>query len=265
MNKFESDYRDILIECMSEGIYKEDRTGVGCSTIIGSRLKIDMSEGFPFLTGRKMFEKNPINEFLWMLHGETNVKRFTESGVKIWDSWCDENGELGPVYGYQMRNFNGSGYDQLEVIIKQMKENPNSRRHLISLWNPLQLSEQRLPPCHYSIQFIIRENELNLVFNMRSVDLYLGLPYDIALYSIWLKVIANELNLIPRFLTFSGGDCHIYSNHRESVNKYLSTEILQELPNMEFDKTKDKYDLLNTDFELKNYKSGKHIFAPVAI
>lgn len=265
MNKFEAQYKEILKNTLENGVYKNDRTRVGCYSTFGSEIKLDVQDGFPCLTSRKIFFKNPVNEFLWMLNGETNIKRFQDSGVKIWNEWSRADGELGPVYGYQLRNFNGSGFDQLKHIMKQMEENPNSRRHYLTMWNPLQVDDMALPPCHLSHQYMIIGDELNLQFNMRSVDLYLGLPYNLTCYAIWLHTMANHLNLTPKYLRFVGTDCHIYSNQIEAVKKYLDRDIYNTLPTLEFNKDKYIFDLEKEDFKLLDYKCQKHIPAPVAI
>ena len=176
---YEIQYRDIIQSCLSdEAVYREDRTGVGCYSVFNKQIDIEVGNKFPVITGRKMFAKVFNTEMLWFLNGETNIQRFKDAGVKIWDAWADEDGELGPVYGHQLRNFSGRGYDQLESVIDSLKNDPDSRRHVISLWNPVQLEYMALPPCYLYFQFFVENGKLNMFVVQRSGDMYLGVPYD---------------------------------------------------------------------------------------
>jgi thymidylate synthase len=203
-----------------------------------------------------MFPKVFNTEMLWFLNGETNIQRFKDAGVKIWDAWADEDGELGPVYGHQLRNFSGRGYDQLESVIDSLKNDPDSRRHIISLWNPVQLEYMALPPCYLYFQFFVENGKLNMFVVQRSGDMYLGVPYDIALFTLIMNYIGEKTGLLPNKLSVNIIDAHVYKNQLEAVNKYLDTNILPR-PAYRF--------CTERGARLIDYQSGPHIPAPVAI
>jgi len=254
---FESQYRDILYRCLTnEAVYREDRTGVGCYSIFNQSMEFEVSNRFPIITGRKMFPKVFNTEMQWFLNGETNIQRFKDAGVKIWDAWADANGDLGPVYGYQLRNFNGQGYDQLKDVIWSIATNPDSRRHVISLWNPNQLSDMALPPCYLYFQFFVENGKLNMFIVQRSGDMYLGVPYDVALFTLILNYVAEETGLRVGRLAINIIDAHVYVNQMEQVQKYLMNHM-ETLPAYKFCKEKGA--------RLIDYKHGPHIPAPVAI
>jgi thymidylate synthase len=255
MTKYESQYKELLWKCMLNGVYRKDRTNVGCLSIFNANLRIDLNEGFPLITGRKMFQKTFDTEFEWFMNGETNIQRFRDAGVKIWDAWADENGDLGPVYGYQMRNFNGAGGDQLQAVITSLKNDPDSRRHIISLWNPLQLHDMKLPPCYLYFQFFVEQDRLNMFVVQRSGDLFLGIPYDVALFSKILLYIAEATGLKANYIDIQIVDAHVYSNQHDAIREYLDQETFQA----------PDYIYKNGALSLINYKHGPVITAKVAI
>ena len=256
----ELEYRKILENILIRGQDREDRTGVGSYSIFNASLSWSLyTHKFPLITGRKMFPKTFLTEFEWFIHGETNIQRFKDAGVKIWDNWADENGDLGPVYGHQMRNFNSQSIDQLEAVIHSLKHNPDSRRHIISLWNPAEQAQMALPPCYLYFQFFVEEIEGSKVLRMfvvqRSGDVYLGIPYDVALFSQILLYIADEVNLIAGDIQLQIVDAHIYKNQIDAVSKYLKTEIFP-LPTFTYD---------NKTLKIENYQHGPIISAPIAV
>lgn len=256
--KLESDYKNILRKIQVDNVHRDDRTGVGCSSNFVNSLDWNLSYGFfPLFTGKKMFSKIFETEYLWFLNGETNIKRFQENKVTIWDEWADENGDLGPVYGHQLINYNSEGLNQLDNVLDSIKNNPDSRRHIISLWNPLQLSEMALPPCYHYFQFFVENDKLNMFVLQRSADMFLGIPYDIALFSRLLLFIAGKTNLIANKVSLTMVDCHIYDNQHEQVSKYLKNETF-DFPSYSYCTEKDK-------LVLHNYKSNGAIKAKVAV
>jgi thymidylate synthase len=254
-NKYESDYKKLLKDAIANGVYRDDRTGVGCYSVFSKNIRVDISKNFPLITGRKMFEKTFKTEFEWFTNGETNIKRFKEAGIKIWDAWADENGDLGPVYGHQLRNYNGSNIDQLKGVITSLKTNPDSRRHIISLWNVMQLSEMRLPPCYLYFQFFVEKDRLNMFVLQRSGDLLLGIPYDVALFAQLLLYVAEETGYKPGILDLQIIDAHVYSNQIEAVEYYLNLPIF-DLPT---------YSYVNKELNIKNYEHGPVIKTKVAV
>jgi thymidylate synthase len=256
MNSFEKKYQSILNNCLKNGIERNDRTGVGSYSLFNQSIKVNVSKKFPIITGRKMFPNTFNTEFDWFINGETNIQRFKDNNIKIWDAWANEAGDLGPVYGHQLRNFNSEYYDQLKMLINSLKTNPDSRRHIISLWNPLQLEEMALPPCYLYFQFYVDKNKkLNMFVVQRSGDLFLGIPYDICLFAKTLLYIASETNLKPNKLELQIIDAHIYKNQIDSIKEYLLQPIFN-LP---------KYTYINNNLEIINYQSGKKITAAVAV
>lgn len=256
MNSFEKKYQSILNNCLKNGIERNDRTGVGSYSLFNQSIKVNVSKKFPIITGRKMFPNTFNTEFDWFINGETNIQRFKDNNIKIWDAWANESGDLGPVYGHQLRNFNSEYYDQLKMLINSLKTNPDSRRHIISLWNPLQLEEMALPPCYLYFQFYVDKNKkLNMFVVQRSGDLFLGIPYDICLFAKTLLYIASETNLKANKLELQIIDAHIYKNQIDSIKEYLLQPIFN-LP---------KYTYINNNLEIINYQSGKKITAAVAV
>lgn len=255
MANYESQYRELLWECLEKGTHRLDRTKVGCSCIFNASLSINVSKYFPILTGRKMFQKTFDTEFEWFINGETNIQRFKDAGVKIWDAWADENGELGPVYGYQMRNFNNQNIDQMQNVIKSLRTDPDSRRHIISLWNPAQQDQIALPPCYLYFQFFVDKDKLNMFVVQRSGDLFLGIPYDVAIFTKILLYVSDQVGLKANTLDIQIVDAHIYNNQLEAVHEYLAQTNF-ELP---------KYKVDGGLLELIDYKHGPKITATVAV
>jgi thymidylate synthase len=256
MNSFEKKYQSILNNCLKNGIERNDRTGVGSYSLFNQSIKVNVSKKFPIITGRKMFPNTFNTEFDWFINGETNIQRFKDNNIKIWDAWANKTGDLGPVYGHQLRNFNSKHYDQLKMLINSLKTNSDSRRHIISLWNPLQLEEMALPPCYLYFQFYVDKNKkLNMFVVQRSGDLFLGIPYDICLFAKTLLYIASETNLKANKLELQIIDAHIYKNQIDSIKEYLLQPIFN-LP---------KYTYINNNLEIINYQSGKKITAVVAV
>lgn len=254
-NNYEVQYKKLLKDALKNGVERNDRTGVGCYSVFSKNLRVDISKNFPLITGRKMFEKTFKTEFEWFINGETNIKRLQDAGVKIWDAWADENGELGPVYGHQLRNFNGAGIDQLQAVLTSLIKDPDSRRHIISLWNPLQLHQMKLPPCYLYFQFFVEKDRLNMFALQRSGDLFLGIPYDVALFSTLLLYVAEKVGLKPGILDLQIVDAHVYSNQIEAVEYYLNLPIF-DLPT---------YEYKNAELTIKDYKHGPVVRATVAV
>ncbi len=216
-------YLEIFKMMFSHGVLRNDRTGIGCYSLFNMYLSFDLSKGkFPQMTHRHISEKVHKAEFDWILSGQTNIKPLQEKGIKIWDLWADEAGDLGPVYGYQIRNFNGEGIDQLKNLLEGLKTNPDSRRHIISLWNPAQTAEMALPPCYPYFQFFVENNNLNLFVVQRSADWLVGVPYDICLYSRLLIYVASQVGLQAQHLDMNFIDAHAYVNHQEFEDKFNS-------------------------------------------
>ena len=253
---YELRYRELLKDVLKHGIERDDRTGVGCISAFNLSLSVDVSETFPILTGRRMFPKVFNTEFNWFINGETNIKRFQDAGVKIWDAWADEDGELGPVYGHQLRNFNSAGIDQLWGTINQLVENPDSRRHIISLWNPVQQPEMALPPCYLYFQFFVDGDNLDMFVVQRSGDMFLGVPYDMALFTMILNFVAEQAGYKARELAVNIIDAHIYKNQFEAVKEYLDAPVLRPTTQYRFEDNKVK---------LIDYNYGPVITAPVAV
>lgn len=253
---YEHQYKDLLGKIKREGIHRDDRTGVGCTSVFNVSMRMDIREYFPVLVGRKMFPKIFNTEFQWFMNGETNIKRLTDAGVTIWDEWADENGDLGPVYGHQLRDFNSQGIDQLNELIFNIRTNPDSRRHVISLWNPAQIGQMALPPCYLYFQFFVEGEYLHMFALQRSGDMFLGVPYDVALFANILNHVAFMCDLKPHVLDVNIIDAHIYDNHLEAVDKYIKSSTRWDRPT---------YTFKNNKTTLHNYQHGPVITAPVAI
>lgn len=247
---------------------KMDRTGVGTRSIFGAQMRFDLSQGFPLLTTKKMFMKGIIYELLWFLKGDTNIKYLTDHGVHIWDEWADERGNLGPVYGKQWVAWevkDGRVINQIEQVIEKIKNTPNDRRMIVSAWNVGEISEMALPPCHMIFQFYVAGDKLSLHMYQRSADMFLGVPFNIASYSLLLLMMAQVTGLKPGEFVQTLGDTHIYSNHFEQVKEQLTREP-RELPVMELNPAvKNIFDFQYEDFTLKNYDPHPAIKAPIAV
>lgn len=255
MKTFEIQYKDLIKKILNYGIEKNDRTGTGTLSLFSEQIKIDISEKFPILTGKKIFEKTFKTEFEWFINGETNIKRFKDNNVNIWDNWADKDGNLGPVYGYQMKNFNGSGIDQLNNVINSIITDKNGRRHIITLWNPQQTDEMALPPCYLYFQFYVNNNELNMHVVQRSGDVFIGVPYDICLFSMLLMYVAEKTGLKQKYISYNIVDAHIYKNHIDICNIYLKNKLFRH----------PKYEFKNNKLTLKNYKSKEFLKAKISI
>lgn len=258
-------YLDLLRDIMENGVDKMDRTGVGTRSVFGRQMRFDLSKGFPLVTTKKVHLKSIIYELLWFLKGETNVKYLQDNGVRIWNEWADENGELGPVYGSQWRNWNGEGIDQIAQVIETLKTKPNDRRMIVSAWNVGKIAEMHLPPCHMMFQFYVANNKLSCMLYQRSCDMFLGVPFNIASYALLTMMVAQVCGLEPGEFVHTLGDTHIYHNHFEQVKEQLS-HTPYPLPQMKINpNVKDINDFKYEDFELVNYQSYDTIKAKVAV
>ena len=258
-------YLDMLRYVLENGVDKMDRTGVGTRSVFGQQMRFDLSRGFPLMTTKKMHLKSIIHELLWFIKGDTNVKYLQDNGVRIWNEWADENGDLGPIYGSQWRNWNGEGIDQLAQVVDKLKNNPNDRRMIVSAWNVSKISEMRLPPCHMMFQFYVANGKLSCMLFQRSCDMFLGVPFNIASYALLTMMLAQVCNLEPGEFVHTLGDTHIYHNHFEQVKEQLRREPLP-LPTMRLNpQVKDINDFKYEDFTLENYECYGAIKAQVAV
>lgn len=271
-------YLDLIAHVRDNGVEKMDRTGTGTKSVFGYQMRFDLSEGFPMLTTKKLHLKSIIHELLWFLKGETNIEYLKENQVKIWDAWADENGDLGPVYGHQWRNWNSEGIDQISQIIEMIKTNPDSRRMLVTAWNPSVLPDTTipfsenvakgkaaLPPCHAFFQFYVTDGKLSCQLYQRSADIFLGVPFNIASYALLTLMMAQVCNLQPGDFVHTFGDAHIYSNHYEQIDLQLS-RTPRALPQMKINpQIKNIFGFTYADFELVNYDPHPHIKGKVSV
>ncbi|MFW5877536.1 MAG: thymidylate synthase [bacterium] len=261
-------YLDLLDHVMENGVEKTDRTGTGTISVFGYQMRFDMQEGFPLLTTKKLHLRSIIHELLWFLKGDTNVKYLQDKGVKIWNAWADEKGELGPVYGYQWRSWpaaDGRHIDQISGVIESIMKNPDSRRHLVSAWNVGDIEKMALPPCHIFFQFYVAKGRLSCQLYQRSADIFLGVPFNIASYSLLLMMVAQVTGLIPGEFVHTFGDAHIYLNHIEQVKEQLTREPYA-LPMMKLNREVENiFDFDYDDFELVNYQAHPHIKGDIAV
>ena len=261
-------YLDLMSHVMENGTSKTDRTGTGTKSVFGYQMRFDLAKGFPCITTKKLHLKSIIHELLWFVKGDTNIKYLNENGVKIWDEWADENGNLGHVYGYQWRSWptpDGKYVDQIKKIIDQLKNNPNSRRIIVSAWNVGEIENMALPPCHTFFQFYVSENKLSCQLYQRSADIFLGVPFNIASYALLTMMVAQVCDLELGDFVHTLGDTHIYTNHFEQTKLQLSREP-KRLPKMIINKeAKNIFDFKYDDFELINYEYHPHIKGKVAI
>ncbi len=261
-------YLDLMRHVRDHGVDKSDRTGTGTRSVFGHQMRFDLNAGFPLVTTKKCHLKSIIHELLWFLQGDTNIKYLQDNGVRIWDEWADENGDLGPVYGYQWRNWptpNGESIDQISKLIEMIKSNPDSRRLIVSAWNPALVDDMALPPCHALFQFYVADGKLSCQLYQRSADIFLGVPFNIASYALLTMMVAQVCDLQLGDFIWSGGDCHLYSNHMEQVEEQLSREPLP-LPTMRINpQVKSIFDFTFADFELCDYQAHPHIKAQVAV
>jgi thymidylate synthase len=261
-------YLDLMRHVLENGTSKQDRTGTGTRSVFGHQMRFNLAEGFPLLTTKKLHLKSIIYELLWFLRGETNVRYLQEHGVNIWNEWARENGELGPVYGAQWRSWTGSdgrSIDQISQVIDQIKTNPNSRRLIVSAWNVGEIAKMALPPCHLLFQFYVANGKLSCQLYQRSADIFLGLPFNIASYSLLTMMVAQACDLEPGEFVLTLGDAHLYSNHFEQARLQLSREPLK-LPRMKINPAvRSIFDFDYSDFELVGYEAHPHIKAEVAV
>ncbi len=261
-------YLDLLQHVLDHGILKEDRTGTGTHSVFGYQMRFDLQDGFPLLTTKKLHLKSIIHELLWFLKGDTNVKYLQENGVRIWNEWADENGDLGHIYGYQWRSwpdYNGGHIDQIKEAIDTIQNNPDSRRIIVSAWNVADLPQMNLPPCHAFFQFYVANGKLSLQLYQRSADIFLGVPFNIASYALLLMMVAQVTGLEAGDFVHTLGDAHIYNNHIEQMREQLSREP-RGLPKMKLNpNVKSIFDFKYEDFELTDYNPHPHIAGKVAV
>ena len=261
-------YLDLLDHVMKSGVEKKDRTGTGTISVFGHQMRFNLEEGFPVLTTKKLHLKSIIHELLWFLDGDTNIKYLTDNGVRIWNEWADEDGDLGHIYGYQWRSWptpDGGHVDQIAEVVDSIKNNPNSRRLLVSAWNVGELDKMNLPPCHLLFQFYVADGKLSCQLYQRSCDVFLGVPFNVASYALLTIMMAQVVGLKPGDFVWTGGDVHIYQNHLEQVNLQL-TRKPKKLPQMKINpEVKSIFDFKYEDFELVNYEAHPHIPGKVSV
>ncbi len=261
-------YLDLMRHVRDNGTAKGDRTGTGTISVFGHQLRFDLSEGFPLVTTKKLHLRSIIHELLWFLTGDSNIKYLKDNGVSIWDDWADENGDLGPVYGVQWRKWptpDGRTVDQISQIMQQLRETPDSRRIMLSAWNVGEIENMALPPCHCLFQFYVADGKLSCQLYQRSCDIFLGVPFNIASYALLTHMLAQQADLEVGDFVWTGGDCHLYSNHLEQADEQLSRDVLS-LPQLRIKRRPDSiFDYQYDDFEILNYESHPHIKAAVAV
>lgn len=261
-------YLDMMRHVREQGVEKGDRTGTGTRSVFGYQMRFDLEAGFPALTTKKLHLRSIIHELLWFLKGDTNIQYLKDNGVRIWDDWADDEGNLGPVYGYQWRCWptpDGGKIDQISQVIDQIKNNPDSRRHIVSAWNVADVNEMALPPCHSLFQFYVAEGRLSCQLYQRSADIFLGVPFNIASYALLTMMVAQVCGLRPGDFVHTFGDAHLYNNHLEQADLQLSRRPMA-LPQMKINPAVDCiFDFVFEDFELLAYQSHAHISAPIAV
>lgn len=261
-------YLDLMTDIIENGSNKTDRTGTGTLSVFGRQLRFDLSQGFPMVTTKKLHLRSIIFELLWFLKGETNIKYLKDNGVSIWDEWADENGELGPVYGSQWRSWpapDGRRIDQITQVLNQIKTKPDSRRHIVSAWNPAEVDKMALPPCHALFQFYVADGKLSCQLYQRSADYFLGVPFNIASYALLTCMFAQQCDLVPGEFVWTGGDVHLYTNHMDQARTQLS-RVPYPMPKLHFKrKPASIFDYEFEDFEILNYQSHPGIKAPIAV
>ncbi|MGQ8337716.1 thymidylate synthase [Sunxiuqinia sp. A32] len=261
-------YLDLLDNVLENGAEKKDRTGTGTISVFGHQMRFNLEEGFPVLTTKKLHLKSIIHELLWFLAGDTNIKYLTDNGVRIWNEWADDDGNLGHIYGYQWRSWptpDGKHIDQISEVVNSIKNNPNSRRLLVSAWNVGELDKMNLPPCHLLFQFYVADGKLSCQLYQRSCDVFLGVPFNVASYALLTMMMAQVTGLKPGDFVWTGGDVHIYLNHMEQVKLQLTREP-KKLPQMKINpEVKSIFDFKYDDFQLVNYEAHPHIPGKVSI
>ncbi len=261
-------YLDLLQDILDNGTLKQDRTGTGTLSVFGRQMRFDLAEGLPLVTTKKLHLPSIIHELLWFVSGETNIGYLQENGVSIWDEWADEQGELGDVYGRQWRSWpapDGRNIDQLQNLVEQLRSNPDSRRHIVSAWNVAAIENMALPPCHYVYQFYVADGRLSCMFNMRSVDCFLGLPFNLASYALLTCMLAQQCDLVPGELIWTGGDVHLYLNHLQQTRLQLMRQPYP-LPQLKIHrKPASLFAYRFDDFLIEDYQYHPHIKARVAV
>ncbi len=261
-------YLELIKHIMEHGATKTDRTGTGTQSVFGHQMRFDLAAGFPLVTTKKLHLRSIIYELLWFLNGDTNIAYLKENGVKIWDEWADANGDLGPVYGAQWRSWptrDGNSVDQISVVIDQLKTQPDSRRIIVNAWNVAELADMALPPCHALFQFYVADNKLSCQLYQRSADVFLGVPFNIASYALLTHMVAQQCELAVGDFVWTGGDCHLYSNHVEQTEILLGREAFA-LPTLTIKRKPESiFEYAYDDFEISNYEHHPHIKAPVAV
>jgi thymidylate synthase len=261
-------YLELMRLVRDQGVTRQDRTGVGTRSVFGYQMRFDLSEGFPAVTTKKLHLRSIIHELLWFLRGDTNIAYLNQHGVSIWDEWADENGDLGPVYGYQWRSWpspNGESIDQISSVLDLINSSPSSRRLLVSAWNPAEIDEMALPPCHCLFQFYVADRKLSCQLYQRSADIFLGVPFNIASYALLTMMIAQVSGLEPGDFVHTFGDAHLYLNHLDQVELQLSRQPYA-LPRLKLNQDIDSlFDFHYDDFELLEYRHHPHISAPIAV
>lgn len=261
-------YLDLMKDILETGAIKTDRTGTGTHSVFGRQLRFDLSQGFPLLTTKKLHTRSIFIELLWFLKGDTNIQYLHDHGVTIWDEWADEKGDLGPVYGHQWRSWpapNGQTIDQITNVLNQIKQKPDSRRHIVSAWNPAEVDKMALPPCHAMFQFYVADGKLSCQLYQRSADYFLGVPFNIASYALLTHMFAQQCDLKPGDFVWTGGDVHLYTNHIDQAKLQLSREPF-ELPQLNIRrKPSSIFEYQYEDFEIVNYQTHPGIKAPIAV
>jgi thymidylate synthase len=261
-------YLNLMNEILEKGAKKSDRTGTGTISVFGRQLRFDLSEGFPLVTTKKLHLRSIIYELLWFLRGDTNIKYLKDNGVSIWDEWADEDGELGPVYGHQWRSWpapNGKTIDQITQVIQQIKLKPDSRRHIVTAWNPAEVDQMALPPCHALFQFYVADGRLSCQLYQRSADYFLGVPFNIASYALLTFMFAQQCDLLPGDFVWTGGDVHLYTNHLEQARVQLGRQPFPSPQLIIKKRPASIFDYAYEDFEIVNYQAHPSIKAPIAV
>jgi len=261
-------YLDLMQHILNNGAKKQDRTGTGTLSVFGHQMRFDLAKGFPLLTTKKLHIRSIVIELLWFLNGDTNIKYLKDNNVRIWDEWADENGELGPVYGFQWRSWpgkDGQTIDQIDNVMNNIKQNPDSRRHIVVAYNPAYVHEMALPPCHSLFRFYVAEGKLSCQLYQRSCDTFLGVPFNIASYSLLTHMMAQQCDLEVGDFVWTGGDVHLYLDHLDQAREQLTREPMS-LPRLEIKrKPPTLYDYAFEDFEILDYQSHPHIGAPISV
>jgi thymidylate synthase len=261
-------YLEMMRHVRENGVRKEDRTGTGTLSVFGHQMRFDLSAGFPLVTTKKLHIRSILHELLWFLSGDSNIHYLTENGVSIWNNWADENGELGPVYGVQWRNWPtpaGEHIDQITDVVERIRTDPDSRRHIVCAWNVADLPKMALPPCHCMFQFYVADGKLSCQLYQRSCDIFLGVPFNIASYALLTHMIAQQTNLRVGDFVWTGGDCHLYANHLEQADEQLTRDALP-LPTLAIKRCPESiFEYRYDDFEILNYESHPHISAAIAV